>query len=69
VLTRPTTGRLTLWIVLAALWFLFLVQAVAMLSIDEISIPGALFWAVVQGWLLWMAWRTRRRRRSPEHTE
>jgi hypothetical protein len=57
-----------LWSVLAFLWLLFLPQALVMASSPrDISVPGAVFWAVVLAWLLscvWMTWRRYRRERA-----
>jgi hypothetical protein len=63
-LTKPTRGRLTLWVVLSVVWCWFLVQALAMQPIKDTYVPGAIFWAVVQGGLVWLAWRTRSRIRG-----
>jgi glucose dehydrogenase len=63
-LCRPSRGRLALWMALTTLWLLILVQALAMQPISRTSIPGAIFWALVQVWLIWMATMTWRRRRA-----
>ena len=63
-MTQPTVGRLALWVVLSLLWFMFLVQALVHQDVEDTYIPGAIFWAVVQAWLIWMATITWRRRRS-----
>jgi hypothetical protein len=62
-LTTPTRGRVALWIVLAGLWFLFLPQQLAMAGGSKVSVPGALFWAVVLVWLIGCALITSRRYR------
>jgi uncharacterized membrane protein YhaH (DUF805 family) len=52
-LTRPTRGRLTLWIVLAVLWFLFLPQYLVMSERpSEPSVAGVVLWVAVLGWLV-----------------
>lgn len=64
-LTRPTLGRLVLWLVLACLWFLFLLQALfPPTTHPRYSAVGAVFWAVVQFGLVWAAVVTWRRRRA-----
>jgi hypothetical protein len=65
VLTKPTRGRLALWLVLAFLWFVFLPQELAMRPRHgHVGVVGAVFWAVVLAGLLVCAWMTRRRRRA-----
>jgi hypothetical protein len=64
-LTKPTAGRFVLWVVASVLWFLLLVQALAMQDLEDTYVPGAIFWAVVQGWFIWLAWRTWKRRSHP----
>ena len=64
-LTKPTRGRLLLWLVLAFVWFLFLPQDLAMDPHQRhFSWLGAVLWAAVLGWLLSCAWMTRRRLRG-----
>ena len=64
-LTKPTRGRIALWLVLAFLWFLFLPQDLAMdPDHKHFSWPGAVFWALVLVWLVVMAIATYRRRRA-----
>jgi hypothetical protein len=65
-LTKPTRGRLTLWLILALLWLLFLPQALwpPTTARVHVSVGGVMFWAVVQLGLLWLTWMTWRRRRS-----
>jgi uncharacterized membrane protein len=64
-LTKPTTGRLMLWIVLALVWILLLPQDLAMDPHHRhFSWAGAAFWVVVLAWLLSCAWMTGRKRRA-----
>jgi uncharacterized membrane protein len=64
-LTRPTTGRLALWLVLSLVWLLFLVQDLAMdPGHKHFSWAGAVFWLVVLVWLVAMTVQTFRRRQS-----
>jgi hypothetical protein len=56
-----------LWIVLAGLWFLFLPQQLATAGGSKVSVPGALFWAVVLAWLVACALITSRRYRRMRH--
>jgi hypothetical protein len=64
-LTRPTRGRLALWLVLAVVWFLFLPQDLAMDPHHRhLSWPGVVLWVVVLGWLLSCALITQRRLRG-----
>lgn len=68
-LTKPTRARLTLWLVLALLWFLLLPQHLAMdpHSTVRVSVPGTVFWVVVLSWMLtcaWITWRRYRRGRG-----
>jgi uncharacterized membrane protein len=64
-LTKPTTGRLVLWIVLALVWLLLLPQDLAMDPRHRhFSWVGATFWLVVLAWLLSCAWITGRKRRA-----
>jgi uncharacterized membrane protein len=66
-LTRPTRGRIALWATLSVLWFLFLVQDLAMDPDQrQFSWVGAVLWAVVLAWLvtcLILTWRRYRARR------
>jgi protein-S-isoprenylcysteine O-methyltransferase Ste14 len=63
-LTKRTRGRLWLLVVLAALWFLLLIQALAMSSPSQWSVPGAVYWLVVQLALVGAAVATWHRRRD-----
>lgn len=65
-LTKPTRGRVVLWLALALLWALFLPQDLAMDPHHRhVSIGGAVFWALVLAALLGFAWRTHSRVRRP----
>ena len=64
-LTKPTTGRLVLWLVLALIWLLLLPQDLAMdPQHRHFSWIGGVFWIVVLAWLLSCGWITHRRRRD-----
>jgi hypothetical protein len=64
-LTKPTRGRVALWLTLAFLWSLFMVQSLAMDPHHRhFSVGGAVFWLAVLLCLLACAWRTWDRRRS-----
>jgi len=64
-LTNPTKGRVALWLVLAFLWVLFLLQDLAMdRDHRHFSWAGAVFWALVLVWILSAASMTWRRYRS-----
>ena len=64
-MTKPTTGRLILWLVLALVWFLLLPQDLAMDPHHRhLSWLGAVLWVGVLAWLLSCAWVTQRRRRE-----
>ena len=66
-LTRPTRGRIALWATLSLLWFLFLVQDLAMdPDHRQFSWVGGVLWAVVLAWLLACPILTRRRWRALE---
>lgn len=64
-LTKPTTGRLALWIVLTVVWLLFLPQD---LSMDphghHFSWIGVAVWALVLAFLVASTWITGRKRRA-----
>lgn len=47
-LTKPTRGRIALWVVLSVLWALFLPQQIANdPGFDNFSVAGAVLWVVV----------------------
>ena len=67
-LTKPTPGRVALWITLALLWFVLLIQALFPPTTHaRFSVVGGVFWGVVEVGLLWAVVATqRRRRREPD---
>jgi uncharacterized membrane protein YhaH (DUF805 family) len=69
-LTKPTRGRVALWLILSVLWLLFLAQALfPPTNHPKFSVGGAVFWAVVQVGLFWAALTTWRRRRRDANSD
>lgn len=61
-LTRPTWGRISLWIVLAGGWTLFLLGELSTQAHPRHPVFGAAFGVAVMGWLVGMALATLQRR-------
>jgi hypothetical protein len=72
--TKPSRGRVALWLVLPFVWFLRVLAFLWFLLLPQyladdtphkgFSWPGAGFWVVVLACLLWCAWMTSRQYRA-----